>query len=483
MQSNRHGWGNRIVQSLASVRTGIILLILVGLVAAAGTVILQRPMTENEQMQRAYSPELLRWLDQFGLTNIFHSWWFTTLLGLLAMSILLASTQRLPTAWRFYSRPYKRPEPHFRAVHPVTKEIPIRSEERGLEAAERALRSMGMHPERVVEDGEVSLYAEKNRFARLAAYVVHVALLLVLLGGIVDSVWGYRGFVALSRGEQTDRLELADKTQKPLPFTLRCDGAGQENYADGTPKRWWSKLVVLENGREVMRKEIAVNDPLLYHGLRFYQASYGATGEVAGIKLTATARGGAPQEVTVRPDEAVPLDADTTLRMAQFVPDFYVQDNQIYTRSNDPENPAIQLAVTRGGKETKFWIFAQYPEFSHGAEGLPYDFRFKDLELGYFTGLQVSHEPGQWLVWAGCLLMGAGLMLAFYFIHMRYWVMPISDGEGKLALWVGASPSKNREEFEERFQRMVEAIEHELKSEAIPPMRAREASLAGAAGR
>ena len=141
------------------------------------------------------------------------------------------------------------------------------------------------------------------------------------------------------------------------------------------------------------------------------------------------------------------------------------------------------MPVTSQGKETKFWIFAQYPEFSHGAENLPYKFQFKDLDMGYFTGLEVSHEPGQWLVWAGCLLMGSGLLLAFYFIHMRFWVIPISGGEGKLTLWVGASPSKNREEFEERFQKVVEAIQDELKSEAAQAVVGREASLAGVAGR
>ncbi len=474
--------GNRLWQTLASVRTGIILLILVGVVAAAGTVILQRPTTENDQMQRAYSPELLRWLDQLGLTNIFHSWWFTLLLALLAISILLASIERFPAAWRYYARPYKRPEPHFRAVLPIHFEVPIRSESRGIQAAERALRKLGFQPERVVEEGETSLYAEKFRFARLAAYVVHIALLLVLLGGIVDSMWGYRGFVMLVPGQRIQTLELSNKAQKPLGFTLRCDGAGQENYADGTPKKWWSKLAVEENGREVARKEIVVNDPLVYRGLRFYQSSFGPTGQVSGVKLTATAKSGEVQEITVRPAEPVQL-AGASVRLLQFVPDFYVKDNEIYTRSNDPENPAIQLAVTSQGKETKFWIFAQYPEFSHGAEDLPYNFQFKDLDMGYFTGLEVSHEPGQWLVWAGCLLMGGGLLLAFYFIHMRFWVIPISDGEGKLALWVGASPSKNREEFEERFQKVVAAIQDELKSEAAQPVVGREASLAGAAGR
>ena len=484
MASNLHPWHQRLWQSLASVRTGIILLILVGVVAAAGTVILQRPATDPDQLQRAYSPGLLRWLDTLGLTNIFHSWWFALLLALLSLSIVLASIERFPAAWRYYARPYRRPEPHFRAVLPLKYEIPIRDPERATRAAEQALRSLGFRPQRVLEDDEVSLYAERNRFARLAAYVVHVSLLLILLGGIVDSVWGYRGFINLTRGQQVSQLELSDGSQKPMPFALRCDGAGQENYADGTPKRWWSKLVVLKDGREVSRKEIAVNDPLVYGGLRFFQANYGRSGQVAGVKLVATPRqgGGQPQSLVLSPGEPIALGDDTSVRLERFVPDFYVRDNQIYTRSEEPNNPAIQLTLASKAGESQVWIFPNYPEYSQAAEA-PYDFQFQDLQMGYFTGLQVSHEPGQWAVWAGCLLMGAGLMLALYFVHMRFWVMPISDGEGRLVLWIGASPSKNREDFEERFRDLVKEIEKNLKTEAVAGAAVPAASLAGVAGR
>ncbi|HUK87003.1 MAG TPA: cytochrome c biogenesis protein ResB, partial [Terriglobales bacterium] len=375
--------------------------------------------------------------------------------------------------------------PHFRAVLPLKHEIQIRNPERALRAAEQALRTLGQRPARISggEDGEDSLYAERNRFARLAAYVVHVSLLLILLGGIVDSVWGYRGFLTLTRGQQASQIEMPDGSKRPMAFALRCDGAGQENYADGTPRRWWSKLVVLQDGQEVARKEISVNDPLVFGGLRFFQANYGMTGEVAGVKLLATPRqGGQPQSLVLSPGGTATLADGTRVRLERFVPDFYVRDNQIYTRSEEANNPAIQLGLTSKSGESKLWIFPNYPEYSQAAE-VPYDFQFQDLQMGYFTGLQVAHEPGQWAVWAGCLLMGTGLILAFYFVHMRFWVMPIREDNGRLVLWVGASPSKNREDFEERFRALVHEIEKNLKTEAAAGAAVRAASLAGVAGR
>ena len=491
----------RIHRTFSSVRTGIILLILVGIASAVGTVVLQRPLTDAEDLARAYSPQTLAWLDRFGLTDVFHTWWFAGLLALLSINIVLASLERFPVAWHYVTRPYRRPEPHFLAGLPLQKEIPVRNESAGVEAAARAFRHLGLKPQRVGEHGEpsssrassqrenkekpsVSLYAEKHRFARLAAYVVHASLLLIFAGGIADAVWGYRGFVAMTRGEQVDTIKLSDGTQKPLGFTVRCEAAGQENYPDGTPKRWWSKLTVIENGREVHQKDIEVNDPLVHQGLRFFQSSYGSTGQMDGLTLLAKSKNdpALAREIHLHPNQALPLDAETTVQLTAFVPDFVLVGNRIESRSNELNNPAIQLLVNSKAGETKeaetssragetretkravsvkVWLFPNFPGFAHPDES-PYAFEFRDIEMGYFTGLQVAYEPGQWLVWAGVILMGLGLVMAFYFVHVRYWAVPVNDGRGRTMLWIGASASKNRDEFEEGFRKLVHEIEEEL---------------------
>jgi cytochrome c biogenesis protein len=313
---------------------------------------------------------------------------------------------------------------------------------------------------------ETSLFAEKHRLSVLAVYIVHASLLLIFIGGIIDAIYGYSGFVALTPGKSANSIELRDGSKKSLPFSVRCDSAGQENYADGSPKRWWSKLAVVDNSSETERKEIVVNDPLVYRGIRFYQASFGPTGQVDKVVVAASAAGitGNPKELALALNETAELDADTTVRLARFVPDFVVRDNEIYTRSNSPDNPAIELETTskKTGKVAKSWIFPAYANGSQGKDS-PYNFEFRDLRMGYFTGLQVSHEPGQWLVWAGCVLMGVGLFVAFYLIHMRFWAVPVIDQNGRLVLWLGGAANKNREVFEERFRNLAGKVEEALK--------------------
>src|ERR1700739_187282 len=86
----------KLWQTLSSIKTGVVLLITTVVLSAAGTVVLQRPVTEPDEIQRAYSPQMLRILDAVGLTDVFHAWWFVALMVLVSLSIVAASIERFP---------------------------------------------------------------------------------------------------------------------------------------------------------------------------------------------------------------------------------------------------------------------------------------------------------------------------------------------------------------------------------------------------
>ena len=466
MASDPRTLSRKTWQTLSSIKTGVVLLIVVVIVSAAGTMILQRPVTDPDEMQRAYSPQILALLDRLGLTDIFHAWWFVALLALVSLSIIAASVERFPNAWRYFARPYKYPDASFRGVLPVQKQIPIPDEETGLVAAERALHGLGFRPERVGSHDHLSVFAERNRISEMAVYIVHASLLLIFIGGIVDALWGWRGNVNLTQGEQSNVITMPNGTQKILPFAIRCDGAGQENYADGSPKKWWSQLAVVRAGTEIQRKQIVVNDPLVYGGVRFYQASYGSNGKVEKLLLTANARGSEEKkDVSLGLNETVALDPETTIQFVEFIPDYVVQDGHVYTRSTSVQNPAAHLLIAsrKAGAQFNVWL----PPIEGFAENerAPYQVEAQDLKLGYFTGLQVSHEPGQWAVWAGVILMGIGLSFVFYVAHVRFWAVPVRDSRGKPSLWIGGAANRSRDAFEQRFRELTEKIAAEVKAQ------------------
>jgi cytochrome c biogenesis protein ResB len=63
--------------------------------------------------------------------------------------------------------------------------------------------------------------------------------------------------------------------------------------------------------------------------------------------------------------------------------------------------------------------------------------------------------------------MGIGLTFVFYVVHMRFWVVPVQDSRGQMALWIGGTANRNRDAFELKFNKVVEQIQKELKPEAV----------------
>jgi cytochrome c biogenesis protein len=489
-------WPRKVWQTAASIKTGVVLLIMVVILAAAGTIILQRPMTEPDDMQRTYSPQALRLLDATGMTDVFHAWWFLGLMALVSCCIIAASIDRFPNAWRYYSRPYKYPDASFRrALHPQ-KSIPIADEETGLVAAERALHSLGLKPERVVREDHFGIFSERHRISEMAVYIVHASLLLIFFGWIVDGVYGWRGSINLNEGQTSNTIVLRDGKTRALPFAIRCEAAGQENYKDGTPKKWWSKLAVVEGGQDVKTKEIVVNDPLVYSGVRFYQASFGGTGKADKLVIAAAPNPGFnaagsgsaassgpaasasadPKEIALTLGQTADLDAETTVRFTEFFSDYAVRDGQVYKRSNEVGDPAVHLIVTlratskATSKASSQSFDVWFPSIAEVADNTkaPYLLEPKDLKMGHYTGLEVSHEPGQWGVWTGVVLIGIGLAFVFYVVHMRFWAVPVRDERtGQISLWIGGSTNRNRDAFEQRFSELVEAVEKEVKSISV----------------
>jgi cytochrome c biogenesis protein len=167
--------------------------------------------------------------------------------------------------------------------------------------------------------------------------------------------------------------------------------------------------------------------------------------------------------LNLAPGAPVPLGDDgSTVALADFIPDYVLEGNQIASRSDEPNNPAIHLQVMRpANRATNAWVLAKSPELNPPND-TGVSFRFVSVEMESTTGLQVAHEPGQWLIWPGCLLLVTGLMMALYLSHIRIWGIAATDRKGQPALLLGGQPSKYRETFERRFNELADAVQSAL---------------------
>jgi cytochrome c biogenesis protein len=151
-----------------------------------------------------------------------------------------------------------------------------------------------------------------------------------------------------------------------------------------------------------------------------------------------------------------------SLSVLRWIPDYYVQDNEVYKKSDDPENPAVQLGLTNAKGETKkLWILYSKMNSTQGQDA-PYEFALKGATWLKFTGLEVSYHPGQFGVWIGVVLMAFGLMIAFYTQHSRIWAAIADDGKGGKLLWVGGTTNKNRDRFHTKFEQIKTALQAQL---------------------
>ena len=248
-----------------------------------------------------------------------------------------------------------------------------------------------------------------------------------------------------------------------LRLILRLDKFLIEYYPNGSIKDWKSTLTIIENQKEKITKTIEVNHPLSYQGFRFYQSSYGWDWKNLQLQIEIKKRSN-PQyshPLTLVPGQPQNAPDNLTLVVTHFVPDFIItQSGQITTRSLEPHNPATFIQVKQGQKNLYTgWIFARFADFSlsQAAEPSDYHFLLKDVQAEMYSGIQIAKDPGTNFIWAGCIFLGLGLFLAFYWPPREIWGL-IENHNGVVNIHLGGVASKNKETLIQEFTRLIREI-------------------------
>lgn len=431
-----------------SVKLTIFFLILLAIVSIIGTLIKQNAPSA-EYIQR-YGVSLYNVLDFFNLFDMYHSWWFSAILLLLVVNLIACSLHRFPGAWRQISRESgaKEMEDSMLKTLPYVERISLAHPAGAKEDEIRSLLKKGFkNPQRFEGESFITFYSEKGRFSRLGVYITHLSILIILIGGILGSLFGFRGFVNILEGETVDHIALRVKDEevaKPIGFSIRCDDFRVTFYDLKGPeklvKEYSSDLTILENGKEVLKKTIEVNHPLHYKGLAFYQSSYGAIPDVTlGIQWRNK------KEKTVLKGlegETIPIPhSETLLRILKYAP-------QVHNLGE-----GIQVAVLKPNQPPRaLWLLKNVPKLDQQRDD-DFFLTLEEISTKEYTGLQVTKDPGVWVVWVGCSLMIIGFIVSFFFSHQRIWIRIPKGPQGEIVL--AGSANKNRVGFEKKFENLV----------------------------
>lgn len=449
MTTNKSGFAYQVWDFFCSLKLTLSLLIGLALTSIIGTIVMQGP---SREYLATLGDTKIRIYSALGFFDMYHSWWFILLLYLLTLNLICCSIKRLPRVWKIVFEPVLVMDERFEKTLSNTQEFKMPGGKEQLKEKLASFLKAEFAPPTITEkDGEYHLFAEKNRLCRLGVYVVHFSIIIVFIGALLGSFFGYKGYVTIPEGSSINQVQTRTGKMVDLGYAVRCEKFSVSFYDTGAPKEFKSILTVLENGKPVpgyQNVPTIVNEPLTYKGITFYQSSYGQSDEGALYHLTVRDRkGGAPIKLEARQGERIALPGgaflslmDATQNVKPFMKEF--------------DGPGAQVEFTpAGGKPQPFVVLGEKYDSFNAQHGGDLVITFDGMDQKFYTGLQVAKDPGVLVVWLGCFLMVLGICMAFFMSHKRIWAR-ISDG----TVTIGGSASKNPAGFELGFDELLKKL-------------------------
>ncbi|MFT5698202.1 MAG: cytochrome c biogenesis protein [Desulforhopalus sp.] len=424
----------------ASVKLAIFTLSSLAITSIIGTVI---PQGEGAAFySKQYGVQAAQFMQILDIPDMYYSWWFLLLLLTLSVNLLVCSVERFPRVWKIIHTDNLEVSPERIAKMPNSKQWQLSKSEISSFDPIAFFKTAGMSPvSKTLEKGTL-YFSQKGKYSRTGVYLVHLSILVIFVGALVGSQFGSKGSVMIPELKGTNTFfSSEDSSATDLGFEVRCDKFIIEFYDNGMPKEYQSTLTILENGKEILTKDIQVNSPLTYKGYTFYQSSYqGYQDFIFSITNKKT------------------NESKTTILPFQKQQNWEGDD----VRFGIVNAESLGQRVTR----TKLWLkngaspavltwLNDNEDNKVITEDNSYEVNVKQM---YATGLQIAKDPGVWIVYIGCGLMLIGLYIAFFLSHKRIWLFHETVADGQKLL-LGGNSNKNIIDFKKTFSRLENYIE------------------------
>ena len=444
---------DRLWRFFISMRTGLVLILALGLLSLVGTLLVQVPagldpasyaswLTSIHSKYGGWTPVF----DKLGFFSVFTSIWFKSITVLLTTSVLACSVNRAPRLWKLAFHPRTRMGETFFTHAPLRASVVVPAEpDETMDYVREVLKS---HRFRTINDPDengLNLYADRFRWGPFGTVVAHLSFVIILVGFFLSATTGFKNTGLIVPVGST--VQVGNGTG----LSVKAMAFNDAYYPDGSPSDYASDLILYKNGAQVDRKTIRVNHPMKAGGVSFYQSFFG---EAAAVKVT----DGAGKTLY---DDAAALQwqsDDGTHSIGKF--DIKGKGLTVYvidvaSGKTDPNIRAgqLQLEVDQAGKKEPIATQVVDQGKPTTIAGLTYTFE----RTRQFTGLIVAHDPGAPFVWMGSTLLVLGLFMVFFFPHRRVWVRIRKTSRGSEVLC--ASTMKRDVAFKPQFLQLVTDIQ------------------------
>ncbi len=440
----RWGW-----RQLTSMRTALILLILLGVAAIPGSLFPQR--SQNPQKVDQYfvsDPTLAHWMDRFKLFNVYASPWFSAIYLLLFISLIGCV---LPRTIEHLKAIGKKP--------PLTPKNLDRME--GFRVVEQGGDVALLHAKiwfkknhfRIRVD-ENSISAEKGYGRETGNLLFHLSLVLILVGVALGSLFGSKGEAIVNVGERFVNTPTSYDTLSfgkfqgqgsLVPFELKVtDFVAKYNASTSMPEDYTLTASVANPiGSPSKSISIKVNKPLTYGNTKIYlQANgYSPVVSIRDKSGVVTFHGPViflPQDANLSSIGAIKVP-DMNPQIG-FIASFLPTAKSSKTRgvfSSYPEvlNPELVISVWQGnlgldsGNPQSVYELNTSHMKKIGLHALnlgdTYNFAVGSITFeGWksWVNLQIVDDPGKMYALFGAIFAILGLLISLFTRQRRIWV-------------------------------------------------------------
>jgi cytochrome c biogenesis protein len=421
-------------------------------------------------------------LEFFAFNNLYHSWWFKTLLILFSINLLVCTLKRLPKTIKNLT--------HFQPANgqslpscPFQKETfifnnPLPEFETKLQGffSEKWPVPLIFHRDRAS-----FWFTQKGRCAFLGFYLAHLGLLFILIGGIASST-GYQGNAYLREGSVSDKFFIKKgkkKSLKKLDFSLRLDrceapliGEKKNHFKSGS---YPSTLTLLKDGQEVKKGTVDGSLTLKYKDIRISQVSLPERDNFVAFISVA---GSTHNMYTLRRYETfrVPETGHTILvknilsSSHLFPQDRFIKTSSVTFPNRTPSSSMemVILEIYGNNQELLYSSRIYSPKTWRGPfQDRVHEFTLLGIEQDstdtYLAQLKISYEPGANLIWMSLCTTIVGFFMMFFLSHQKLWVK-VEEKDGNYHVTLGGWASRNPESMQDSFKDLRKLVFGQVKA-------------------
>jgi cytochrome c biogenesis protein len=419
---------DRIWRFFCSVRAAIAEIAFLTLLVLIGTL-------RGSSVPRAIAdliPPLEGFVDRWYAWDVFRSSLFAGTLTLLTVAIIVCTINRIPSIWATITHPKITTTPGFLTGAETSATFTTASSVDDLMATASSLLQTQRYRVLTETVGDrTHFYADKNRLSKLGTFPFHLGLILLLVGGIVASVYGFRETEFIV--PEGSRRNVGHGTGLSVELNRFQDTWTQV----GIPMEYRSEITIYEDGKAVKSGDVTVNHPMSYRNATFYQSSFGNAAQMTitdgngnivyrdatelGI-FTMRSNPDAPAGLIRLPGEGLQLTLiapDSNPAKQPELDTMALESGQLWVGVQPIDGSIVGNDVGQGGV-----VLTQGQPAQIGNLSVTFDRETR------FTVLQVGYNPGIPIFIIASVALLSGLALTFYFPHRRVRgiISPVAHG-------------------------------------------------------